>query len=167
MPSSSILKVVALAALLGLPTLAAAEDNKPVPACRFTSGDSCPWGEASNLTLDGKDLSDSSYKAVHMHGTSLKKTNLERVNFQTADLSSANLAGANLKDGTLFAANATGANFAGADLSGVNLTRADLTKANLQGAVVNKMTLFIHTILDGATWTDGRICAAGSLGECK
>ena len=49
----------------------------------------------------------------------------------------------------------TKANFLDADLSGANLRGA-----NLQGAIL------IQAKLSGATWTDGRVCAEGSVGKC-
>jgi hypothetical protein len=36
----------------------------------------------------------------------------------------------------------------------------------LQGADLNG-ALFVSADLDGAIWTDGRTCAAGSVGSCK
>lgn len=62
------------------------------------------------------------------------------------DLSYAILSGANLLK----------ADLSGAGLEGVVLIRANLTDADLTGAN-----------LSGATWTDGAICAEGSIGECK
>ena len=52
------------------------------------------------------------------------------------------------------------------DLSDANLFRADLSGANLFG-----VNLFATNLsganLTGATWTDGRICAEGSIGQCN
>jgi uncharacterized protein YjbI with pentapeptide repeats len=47
------------------------------------------------------------------------------------------------------------ANLYGADLSYADLSGANLEGANLYGAW-----------LSGAVWTDGRVCAEGSLGAC-
>jgi len=62
------------------------------------------------------------------------------------DLRDAQLQGAKLRDVNLVDAHVEGANFAGADLAGARLSSADLS---------------------GATWTDGRVCAEGSVGECR
>lgn len=150
--------------ILGMAPVGAAED--PL-RCKLVPGDACPWGHLEKAQLDGKDLSDSSYKAVDLHEASLKKAELVRVNFQTANATKADFTGAHLQSSTFFAANAAAAKFDGADLTGVNFTRADLTGASLKGAKLDKMTFFIHAKLDGATWVDGRTCAPGSLGECK
>ncbi len=62
-----------------------------------------------------------------------------------ADLRAAELMGASLRDAKLRYA----------DLTGANLQEADLTGADLTGAR-----------LGGAIWTDGRVCAAASVGLC-
>jgi uncharacterized protein YjbI with pentapeptide repeats len=166
--TAQALSLITLIALISFAKTSYAEEHsKQKIACEFIPADSCQWQEAENKNLDGKDLSDSNYKAAHMHGSSFRKATLVQVNFQTADLSGANFADANLERTTFFAGNAAGANFSGANLKGVNFTRATLAKANLKGAQLDGMTLFIHTNLDGATWVDGRVCAAGSMGECK
>ncbi|SMP62655.1 Pentapeptide repeat-containing protein [Desulfonatronum zhilinae] len=72
------------------------------------------------------------------------------------DLSGAGLVGAKLD-----AAQMQGANLSGANLTGANLHQADLTGANLSGAILT------NTNLIWTTWTDGRRCAEGSIGECK
>ncbi len=77
------------------------------------------------------------------------------------DLTNANLAGVNLKGAKLMEANLAGANLKGADLTGAMLYFADLTGANLAGA---KLT---GAQLTNAIWTDGQLCAHGSLGQCK
>ncbi|PTN36380.1 pentapeptide repeat-containing protein [Desulfonatronum sp. SC1] len=71
----------------------------------------------------------------------LSNANLEGVNLQGAYLKGANLKGANLKNAKLI-----DVYFYEADLSGANLTGADLSKA---------------------IWTDGKVCAFGSIGQCN
>ncbi|MBT6202958.1 MAG: pentapeptide repeat-containing protein [Rhodospirillaceae bacterium] len=48
----------------------------------------------------------------------------------------------------------------GANLSGASLTGADLTAATVSGANLTNVNL------DVAIWTDGRVCAEGSIGGC-
>jgi len=102
----------------------------------------------------------------------LKKTNnclkcdlsgatLSKLDLSYADLSGANLSGADLTDSVLFGANLAKANLSGANLTGVNLFEANLSGANLAKANLNK------TYVAQATWTDGRRCKVGSVGECK
>ena len=78
-----------------------------------------------------------------------------------ADLSGADLGGANLHGAKL-----SGVNLQGAKLNGTNLTIADLWEANLKGADLTGAILN-KTDLSRAIWTDGRICADSSVGECK
>jgi uncharacterized protein YjbI with pentapeptide repeats len=58
------------------------------------------------------------------------------------------------------------------------LTEADLRGANLQGAFLSGVARFLTEFgvgavnftdsdLSGATWVNGRVCAEGSIGECK
>lgn len=46
-------------------------------------------------------------------------------------------------------------------MSGANLYYAYLNRANLSGADLS------YAALSGATWNDGRFCAAGSVGTCN
>lgn len=87
------------------------------------------------------------------------------------DLSGLNLVGVNLSKCNLKGADLRHANFERADLGESNLERADLADANLKmtnfrlsgmlGANLN------NAILDGAIWTDGKICAPASFGQCR
>jgi len=58
------------------------------------------------------------------------------------------------------------ANLVEANLTGATLTKASLRGANLKGAILSKTTLQ-GADLSGATWTDGRVCAEGSIGGGK
>ncbi|MEI6623572.1 MAG: pentapeptide repeat-containing protein [Actinomycetes bacterium] len=51
-------------------------------------------------------------------------------------------------------------------MHGACLTRANLSSATLTGATLTGANL-TDTILSGATWWDGRICATPSIGTCK
>ncbi len=63
--------------------------------CDLVAADSCQWGNLKNRNLDGKDLSDSNYKAVHLQGASLRDATLERINLQVSDVSGADFSRAN------------------------------------------------------------------------
>ena len=97
----------------------------------------------------------------------LKKTNnckkcdlsgakLNNLDMSYADVSSANLSGADLSNSTLFGANLSKTNLSGVNLFEANLSGADVSKAN-----------FSKTYFDQATWTNGKRCKVGSIGECK
>ena len=47
-----------------------------------------------------------------------------------------------------------------------NFSRADLSGANLKGSYQGQ-TQFRGANLSGAVWTDGKVCAAGSIGSCS
>lgn len=102
------------------------------------------------------------WSGCNKSGTDLKGAFLTAAMLQDTNLSNANLSGAALQDAILTGADLTGANLTGADLFAAELpnailTGADLTGVNLTGAG-----------LSYATWTDGKkICAQGSVGECK
>jgi uncharacterized protein YjbI with pentapeptide repeats len=106
------------------------------------------------------------------HVQALKKTNncpkcdlsgakLNDLDLSYADLSGANLSGADLTNSVLYQANVSKANLSGANLTNVNLFEANLSGANLTKANLTK------TYVAQATWTDGRRCKVGSIGECK
>lgn len=80
-----------------------------------------------------------------LEGANLKGMKLNGVNFRNAELEKVN--------------------FENADLTNTNFTNADLEEANLKGAKING-AIFSGTELEYAKWTDGRICAEGSIGGC-
>ncbi|WP_028574946.1 pentapeptide repeat-containing protein [Desulfonatronovibrio hydrogenovorans] len=71
-------------------------------------------------------------------------------------LQGANLAGINLQ----------GAYLKNADLRNANLTNARLIHAYLYGARMEGAAL-TNADLSRAIWTDGRVCAFGSMGVCR
>jgi uncharacterized protein YjbI with pentapeptide repeats len=91
----------------------------------------------------------------------LSGAKLNNLDMSYVDLSSANLSGADLSNSTLFSGNLSKANLSGANLSGTNLFEADLSGADISKANLSK------TYLDQATWTNGKRCKVGSVGECK
>jgi len=85
--------------------------------------------------------------------------------FVGAKLEEANLKGMNLSGVDFRGADLEKANFEGANLCGTNFKNADLEEANLKGANVTG-AIFSNAELEFATWTDGRVCAEGSIGGC-
>lgn len=76
---------------------------------------------------------------------------VSRVDWHGCDKSGLVLAGADLRD---------------ADLKGARFAGANLSYANLNGAFVDG-AVFEGAKLAGTTWTDGRVCAADSVGSCR
>jgi uncharacterized protein YjbI with pentapeptide repeats len=97
---------------------------------------------------------------------SCEKCDLSGAKLSNLDLSYANLSGANLSGADLSNSTLYGANLAKANLSGANLSNANLFEANLSGADLSKANLS-KTYVAQATWTNGKRCAVGSIGECK
>ncbi len=91
----------------------------------------------------------------------LSGAKLNNLDMSYVDLSSANLSGADLSNSILMSGNLSKANLSGANLSGANLFEANLSGADLSKANLSK------TYLDQATWTNGKRCKVGSIGECK
>jgi uncharacterized protein YjbI with pentapeptide repeats len=102
----------------------------------------------------------------------LKKTNkckncdLSGAKLNGLDLTYADLSGANLSGADLTNTIVQGANLTGANLSGANCTGANFNEANFKGANVTK-TNFSKAYFDQATWINGKMCAIGSIGQCK
>lgn len=104
----------------------------------------------------GVDWNACDKRGAALGGADLSHANLSYGDFQRADLS-----GASLRQARLTGAILRLASLARADLSGADLSYGDLGGANLEGSNLT------GTVLDRAIWPDGRVCAAGSLGQCR
>jgi len=131
--------------------------------CQAAPAAAVNWSgcEMSARSLDRADLS-----RANLSNTVLKAADLQSAQLRSADLSYANLEGADLRSADLRAANLKGALLRGANLSQSDLRDADLGYANLQAANLDGVSLS-GTKFDQAIWTDGRVCAKGSVGECR
>lgn len=124
--------------------------------------------EAKKLgVINGCDIKNK----TSCEGIDLSGQNLEQASLQQAKLAGANLSAANLKYANLSGANLRDANLSGADLTQANIAMtdfsgADLTGARLQGSYQGT-TVFKDADLSGATWQDGKVCGAESIGSCK
>ena len=130
---------------------------------------------AVTSVIAGIDFSQEDYEKAKKGERDLSETRLEGVDFSgrdlsgfvfsNADLEGANFQGANLTGVNFEHADLEKTNFIGANLTDVNFYHADLDEANLKGADI-KGTNFDKAELEYATWTDGRLCAEGSIGGC-
>jgi hypothetical protein len=99
-----------------------------------------------------------------------------------ANLEGRDMRGANLRRANLKGAKLRGANLAGADLGGADLTEADmrfvnmggvalfgtkLSGANLKDAGLRYQDLKSDTEISRAIMPDGKMCAEGSIGDCR
>ena len=130
---------------------------------------------AQGVVLDRADFGLASLDQVDLQGASLLRTdmthsvmvngNASGVRARDIDASRANLQGTDLSGGDF-----TDGNFVGASLSDVNASGGVFIDANLRGANLSGANLdgadFTGADLSLATWTDGRVCQDGSIGEC-
>ena len=111
--------------------------------------------------LDGAYLTGGGGSPANLYGTNLASASVTDVFLARADLHGTSLANADFSRSVLTNANLRAANlsntiFVNADLSGADLTGANIVSVNWTGAK-----------LGAAIWTDGRICAPGSVGACQ
>lgn len=113
--------------------------------------------------LTGTNLNYATITGINLDGAAMAGVQLNHVQaFQVswvrADLTGAQMTGANLAEGNFEGTNFTGANLSNADLRGSNLRGSTITQAGVQLSGAK---------LAGAFWTDGRVCANDSVGECR
>lgn len=113
------------------------------PQCQAVAAPRVNW---SGCDKEGKRL----------RGVDLNGSDLSYASFLRADLSGSRLSGAKL----------TGVNFNGSELNNADLRGTDMSNADLRGANLLSANL-AGAVLDHAIWTDGRVCAVGSLGQCR
>jgi len=146
---------------------AQANDQENVnPSCKLEPEANCGWAELRKLKAHGIDLHDSQFMATRLDEADLTGANLSGTHMQLANMYKATLKNADLSYSHLHAVNLVGANLQGANLEGVNFLDANLEGANLQGAKIGRV-IWTAANLSGTIWIDGRVCAAGSKGECR
>jgi uncharacterized protein YjbI with pentapeptide repeats len=139
---------------------------RPVQVGLSLGAPNCSADPAPYVNWQGCSKSGASLGGAILRSSNLREAVLNQANLSGADLSYANLESANLQGAIFSAANLNSAvlkqaNLSAARLDGADLRYADLTGANLENAVLDLAWL------DQATWTDGRICIAGSRGRCR
>jgi len=125
-----------------------------------------PGANWSGCALSGRNLRRAPLDGAKLGSSTLVSANLREANLAGADLSFANLDAADARDANLQTASLKGATLRSTRLAGADLRDTDLTYADLQGADLGDAQLQ-GARLDHAIWTDGRVCAAGSVGECR
>ncbi|CAA7617763.1 pentapeptide repeat-containing protein [Magnetospirillum sp. UT-4] len=152
-------------AVAGLPALANDMENVN-PSCQLVPEANCGWAELRKLKAPGKDLHDGQFMATRFDEAELPGANFSGSHLQLVNFHRANLKGADFSGSHLHAANLVGTDLSGANLEGANLLDANLAGANLKGARIGRV-IWTAANLSGTTWVDGRVCAAGSKGECR
>ena len=163
---------------------------------RLLKTKACEGCDLSGLTLSHAVLNGARLAGANLRGASLQYAALKMADFTGADLTDADLSNAFIRPGTFRRANLSGAKLVGARLPNADLTEANLTEADLRGAIlygadfrgadlsrarlvgallssegqgigdVIVAARFEGARLDGATWVDGNVCKAGSVGQC-
>lgn len=99
---------------------------------------------------------------ANLEGRDLRGANLRRGDFTGANLRNANLAGADLGNADFSRADMRFANLGGAALFGTKMVGANLT-----GAGLRFQDLKSDTDVSRALMPDGKMCAEGSVGDCR
>lgn len=134
--------------------------------CEWKPESQCSWAVRIGAKVPGVDMHGASMASMRLDKADLQGANLSGAILQLSSLEGANLMLANLEKAHMHGTNLRGANLMLANLMGVNLLDADLTGANLRGANLQG-AIIIKARFDNATWTDGRVCAVESIGECR
>lgn len=133
--------------------------------CKMEPEAQCTSAVRVGVNAPGVNMSHASMEKMRLDGAKLQRGNFSYAIMQLINLKGADLMLANLEGAHMHAANLQNANLMMSNMQKTNLVDADLSGANLQGANLIGAIL-IKTKFDGATWTDGRVCAKGSIGEC-
>jgi Pentapeptide repeats (8 copies) len=135
----------------------------PSPNCQAAPKPGINW---TGCALLGRDLRRAPLRAAQLSSSMLVNVNLRDANLASADLSYANLDAADARGASLQTASLKGATLRGTNLTNADLRDTDMTYADLQGANLSGVQLQ-GARLDRAIWTDGRVCATESVGECR
>lgn len=142
--------------------LTSPDASAPVRSCDAPAAPGVDWGNCSleGVKLAGADLGAARIDNADLHGAQLRGADLSRANLAYSNLGTADLRYADLRSAILL-----GTGLRSADLSNAILENADLSYADLRGAKLGG-TRLQGARLGQAIWTDGRVCAAHSVGEC-
>ncbi len=147
-----VLRLLVLAALLGIAATPAVAEPEPGPRAELAGAD-----------LRGGELAGVNLTAARLRGADLRGADLRRARLTRADLRGTDLRRADLRGADLRGAKLISADLSGADLSGADLTRAHLGRALLANARLRRARL-IETHLRGANLNGARLPRANLAG---
>ncbi len=133
--------------------------------CKFEPETQCTSAVRIGAKLAGVDMNSSSMTTMRLDNSDLQRANLSHSILQMSNFKGSNMMLINLEGAHMHAVNLQNTNLMLANMNKVNLLDADLRGANLKGANLQGAIL-IKANLSNATWTDGRVCAEGSIGKC-
>lgn len=152
-----VVMVVISLAVMFTPEDEIIEVNCNAPAATNVVWDNC---RLSNLSLVGSELKGASIKNADLSGGNFESARMMKVDFSFSNMNNANFQNANLNNAVL-----VGVDLQSANLYSVSLRESDLSYADLRGAQLKNADL-TNAIFSKAIWTDGKICATGSVGQC-
>ncbi len=160
---AAVLTIVAGVAIIGGLFLIPPRDLGSRVDCGVAPRPGVNWSlcQMEGRQLKGVDLTDATLRSVNFTGANLSGASLQAASAAFAVMSSANLTGVNFRRADL-----TGVGFRNARLTKANFDNANLAYADFAGADLTGVS-FAGAILDKAIWFDWRVCAEGSIGECK
>lgn len=124
-----------------------------------------PDDDFRNVDLTGAVLRETTFERSVMDGANLGGADAYRAKFINTSLRGTVMDGARMTEADFTRADLTGATLRGADLRSTQFVNALLNGADLSGANITR-AVFRNADLSGATWTDGQVCAEGSIGRC-
>jgi hypothetical protein len=164
--TSPWMALLALVLLAGVGvTVWLGQRDKPIQA-GISAAINCAAALSDGVNWTSCDKHEFAQLGVKARNARLDKIRFEDARLKGADLAYASLRNASLRNAELANVNLTGADLTGADLAGADLTGADLSFAVLAAANLTGARL-ANAKFDKAAWNDGRICAEGSIGECR
>jgi len=135
------------------------QSDQPIQAA-LNQAVKCAAPAAEGINWNSCDKRGAALAGAMLRNARLDRTRLDDARLAGAVMEYASARGANLRNADLRGAKLTAVDLSGADLSG-----ADLSGANLRYAAIQDI-LLAGTRLDHVVWSDGRTCAAGSVGAC-
>ncbi|OOZ36995.1 pentapeptide repeat-containing protein [Solemya velesiana gill symbiont] len=137
-------------------------EKEPDPDCLAAAAPGVNWRNCrlDGLNAEGKDMQGAHLNNAVLRGSKLSGSRFNDADLQYADFSSSDLSYSEMKNAMMKGAGLRKADLSYADLSNADLSFSDLTGANLGGSVL------AGARFDNAIWTDGKTCAAGSVGRC-
>lgn len=107
------------------------------------------------LDMSQEKMPNAYFSKAVIFDVAMVESKLHKANFSQAQITSTDFSNADLRE----------ANFKDATLIDVEFGDADLRKANFLGATMTNIG-WESAKLEGAIWSDGRICGKRSLGSC-
>ncbi len=124
-----------------------------------------------NLNFRKSEMLNSSFDKVFLSEVDFSDSKITSTIFLDTVLEACNFYNTNIKDSEFTNSKLTNINFLGfkiatSKFNNVSFINCNLKGVNFQGSEFNNVS-FDGSDLSGAIWTDGRICATGSIGVCN